>query len=296
MTLNWHGAWAAIPTPFEHDKPALDALERHLKFLLSHGIEGIVVVGTTGEAATMTVDEKADVVRKTVEVVDHKVPVIAGVGTNDTRTTIENARLAKSWGVDGLLVVVPFYNKPNQEGQYRHFMAVADATDLPMLIYNVPSRTGTKCLPETLGRLAKHPNIVGTKDATGDMVFASRTRMAAGDDFLMFSGDDATVLPFVACGGVGAISVVADVDPQCMHDIIALTQRGELAKARVLNQKMLPLGDALFSTTSPIPVKTMLSRGQIGFPSELRLPLCEMMKEDADKLCAPFSEIINNIK
>ncbi|MBQ1266986.1 MAG: 4-hydroxy-tetrahydrodipicolinate synthase [Proteobacteria bacterium] len=292
---SWHGAWAAIPTPF-HDTPDLDALTRHICFLLHQEIDGIVVVGTTGEAATMTADEKAAVIAKTVEVVDGRVPVIAGVGTNDTRTTIENVHLAKALGVDGLLVVTPYYNKPNQEGQYRHFMAVADASDLPMLIYNVPGRTGTKCLPETLGRLARHPNIVGTKDATGDMVFASKTRMAAGESFLLFSGDDGTVLPFVACGGVGAISVVADIAPKLMHDMIRFALAGNAEDARKLHQKMLPLCDALFSTTSPIPLKTMLSRGHIDFPASLRLPLCEMTPKEADALCAPFEDFIREVK
>ena len=292
---DWHGAWAAIPTPF-HEAPDLEALSRHLRFLLSHKIDGIVVVGTTGEAATMTSDEKAAVIARTLDTVAGRVPVIAGVGTNDTRTTLENVRLAKSCGVDGLLVVTPYYNKPNQEGQYRHFMTVADASDLPMLIYNVPGRTGTKCLPQTLGKLAKHPNIVGTKDATGDMVFASKTRIAAGDDFLLFSGDDGTVLPFVACGGVGAISVVADVAPALMHDIIRLAREGKYDEARRLHQAMLPLCDALFSTTSPIPLKTMLSRGHIDFPAELRMPLCEMSPEEADALCSPFQSFIDEVK
>lgn len=291
----WHGAWAAIPTPF-HETPDLDALCRHIRFLIEHHIDGIVVMGTTGEAATMTTHEKVDVIRKTVDVVAGRVPVIAGVGTNDTRTTLENVRIAQDLGIDGLLVVTPYYNKPTQEGQYRHFMTVADAATCPMLIYNVPGRTGTKCLPQTLAKLAQHPNIVGTKDATGDMVFASRTRMAAGEDFLLFSGDDGTVLPFIACGGVGAISVVADIAPTLMHDIIRLAREGKAEAARHLHQKMLPLCDALFSTTSPIPLKTMLSRGHIDFPATLRLPLCEMSVQEADALCAPFLSFIDEVR
>ena len=290
----WGGAWAAIPTPFDgHGQIDFGALKRHLTFLIANQIDGIVAVATTGEAATMTSDEKMLVLEAVVECVDHRVPVLAGVGTNDTRTTIENAKMAAKSGVDGLLVVTPYYNKPNQEGQYRHFCTVADNSDLPMILYNVPGRTGTKCLPATLGRLANHPNIVGIKDATADMVFASQTRIAAGEHFLMFSGDDGTTLPFISVGGVGAISVVANIAPKLMHDIIALARANQIEQARKLHEKMLPLFCALFSDTSPIPLKAMLNRTQLQYPGTLRSPLYEMTKEDADRLCEPFKELLS---
>lgn len=293
----WGGAWAAIPTPFRADLSVdLEALKRHVSFLCDHSIDGIAACATTGEAATMSASEKMRVLTAVLETVDGRVPVIAGVGTNDTRTTIENAREARNNGADGLLVVTPYYNKPNQEGQYRHFMTVADAVDLPQILYNVPGRTGTRCFPKTLGRLAKHPNIVGIKDATADMVIASQTRIEAGPDFLMFSGDDGTTLPFIAVGGVGAISVVADVAPALMHDIISLARAGRYEEARVLHEKMLPLFAALFSDTSPIPLKAMLSRGGLSYPGALRSPLFEMDKEAADKLCAPLHEFIEAVR
>ena len=187
---DWQGAWAAIPTPF-HDAPDLEALSRHLRFLLSHKIDGIVVVGTTGEAATMTSDEKAAVIARTLDTVAGRVPVIAGVGTNDTRTTLENVRLAKSCGVDGLLVVTPYYNKPNQEGQYRHFMTVADASDLPMLIYNVPGRTGANIEAATVLRLAREvPNIVAVKEASSRYAQISEIIAGAPEGFSVLSGND----------------------------------------------------------------------------------------------------------
>ena len=295
-TENWGGAWAAIPTPFDR-RGQIDfgALKNHVAFLCAHGVDGIVACATTGEAATMTSDEKVLVMEAVLECVNHRVPVSAGVGTNDTRTTSENAQIAAKTGVDGLLVVTPYYNKPNQEGQYRHFNAVADCTDLPVILYNVPGRTGTRCLPATIGRLARHPHIVGVKDATADMVVASQTRIAAGSDFLMFSGDDGTTLPFVSIGGVGAISVVANVAPQLMHDIIALGRSNQFDKAVKLHETMLPLFSALFSDTSPIPLKAMLNRSAMQYPGGLRSPLYEMDAESADKLCAPFKDILNAI-
>ncbi len=298
----WGGAWAAIPTPFKADGELdLCALSRHIDFLCAHEIDGIVANATTGEGATMNDAEKESVLRIVLDRVKGRVPVIAGVGTNDTKTTIHNAEVALSSGVDGLLVVTPFYNKPNQEGQYRHFMTVADAVDLPQILYNVPSRTGTRCLPRTLGRLSRHPNIVGVKDATADMVVASQTRIEAQKNnperpFLMFSGDDGTTLPFVAVGGVGAISVVADVAPSLMHTIISLARSNRYEEARVLHEKMLPLFSALFSDTSPIPLKAMLSRSSLNYPGTLRSPLFEMPKDDADRLCEPLKSFIEAVR
>ena len=293
----WGGAFAAIPTPFgASGEVDFEALRRHVAFLCANGIDGIVSCATTGEAATMTLEERDAVNRAVVETVSGRVPVIAGVGTNDTRTTIENVRRARACGVDGVLAVVPYYNKPNQEGQYRHFTAVADAADCPVILYDVPGRTGARCRPETVGRLAKHPNIVGIKDATADMVNASRIRIEAGPDFLLFSGDDGTVLPFVSVGGTGAISVVANIAPALMHDIIALAKAGDYAAARVKHEAMIPLFQALFSDTSPIPLKAMLSRGGIDYPGALRSPLFAMSDADADRLCAPFSDFIGGIR
>lgn len=292
----WGGAWAAIPTPFRADETVDEAsLVRHVEFLCRHHIDGIVATATTGEAATMTSDEKRRVLSLVLETVNKRVPVIAGIGTNDTRTTIENAYAARDEGVDGLLVVTPYYNKPNQEGLLNHFRKVADAVDLPNVLYVVPGRTGCRCFPETIGALSHHPNIVGVKDATADMVAASQTHARSESGFLMFSGDDGTTMPFIALGGVGAISVVANLAPRLMHDIIELTKAGQWEAARKKHESMLPLFSALFSDTSPIPLKAMLSRSALGYPGTLRSPLYAMDEEKADHLCEPFKEWLETI-
>ncbi|MCL2325208.1 MAG: 4-hydroxy-tetrahydrodipicolinate synthase [Proteobacteria bacterium] len=294
--LGWRGAWAAIPTPFgENGELCIDALSRHVAFLCANGIDGIVACGTTGESATLSTSERAKVLEATLSAAAGRVPVIAGVGTNDTKTTIAYGLEAKAGGADGLLVVTPYYNKPNQEGQFRHFMAVADAVDLPQILYNVPGRTGTRCLPETLGRLNAHDNIVGIKDATADMVVATQTRCAAGQDFLMFSGDDGTTLPFISVGGIGAISVVANVAPRLMHDIIAKALEGQYDEARALHERMLPLCLALFSDTSPIPLKAMLAATPMAYPKALRSPLFAMSDTQQAALCAPFANLLAEI-
>ena len=293
---SWHGAWAAIPTPFHADFSLdLDALRRHVSFLCRHRIDGIVACGTTGEAATLTQEEKRAVIETVLDVVADRVPVIAGVGTNDTRTTIENAKMAQALGVAGLLVVTPYYNKPNQEGLYRHFAAVADAVSLPQIVYVVPGRTGCRCLAETVARVALHENIVGIKDATGDMLFATETHRLVSDEFLMFSGDDGTTMPFIALGGVGTISVVANIAPKLMRDIVEMTRQNRVAEARKIHETVYPLFKALFSDTSPIPLKAMLSRTGLGYGSQLRSPLFADEERRIDEFCAPYREWLEGI-
>ena len=281
---DWKGAWAAIPTPMRDGRIDLKALRTFLHFLLNHHIDGIVACGTTGEAATLTAAEKESVIVTTLEETGGRVPVIAGVGTNDTRTTLENAEMARNLGVAGLLIVTPYYNKPNQECLYRHFSTIADKIDLPQLLYNVPSRTSCKLLVPTLARLSRHPNIVGTKDATGDMIFASETILECGPDFLMFSGDDGTTFPFLCLGGHGTISVVANVQPQWMHYICQLTAEGNIREAARIHGRMLPLFRALFSDTSPIPLKAILSCMDLGIHNELRSPLFAMEGQQLEEL------------
>lgn len=293
----WHGAWAAIPTPFCDDLSVdFGALRRHVSFLCRNGIDGIVACGTTGEAATLTSDEKRAVIEAVLDTVAGRVPVIAGVGTNDTRATEENAKMAQSAGADGLLVVTPYYNKPNQEGLHRHFSAVAACVDLPIIAYVVPGRTGCKCLPETVARIALIDNIIGVKDATGDMLFATEVHRRVSESFLMFSGDDGTALPFVALGGVGAISVVADIAPKIMHDIIEMARSGRIEPARKLHETSFGLFRALFSDTSPIPLKAMLSQTKLGFGAQLRLPLCAPDASQIEALCAPYRDWLEGIE
>lgn len=295
-TQAWGGAWAALPTPFQIDGSVdFGALKRHVAFLCQNGIDGLVACGTTGEAATLTPEEKNAVLAAVLEEVCDRVPVIAGVGTNDTKTTIENAQNAKTMGADGLLVVTPYYNKPNQEGLYRHFTAVADAVDLPQILYVVPGRTGCKCMPETIARCALHPNIVGVKDATGDMLFATQTHCLVSEAFKLFSGDDGTTMPFVALGGVGTISVVANIAPQIMHDIVALTRQNRLSDARKLHEMIFPMFKALFSDTSPIPLKAMLSQTPIAMQPILRSPLFAMDNAEILALCEPFHQWLEGV-
>lgn len=276
----WKGAWAAIPTPMRNGKLDFDGLHGLLEFLLGNSIDGIVACGTTGEAATLTNQERVKIYTFCRDLIAGRVPLIAGVGTNDTATSIENAKDAQNCGVDGLLVVTPYYNKPNQEGLFRHFQAIAQAVNLPQIVYNVPSRTACKMLPETIARLSyASPNIVGVKDATADMVLASETRKSVRPDFLMFSGDDGTTFPFMVLGGCGSISVVANVAPRHMHDICELSSTGQIAKARELHHEILPLFSALFSDTSPIPLKAILSAKDLSIANELRAPLYAMEGE-----------------
>ena len=292
----WHGAWAAIPTPFRDDLSLdLDALRRHVSFLCRHNIDGIVACGTTGEAATLTQEEKRIVIETVLDAVAGAVPVIAGVGTNDTRTTIENEKMAQSAGAAGLLVVTPYYNKPNQEGLYRHFTSVANAVALPQIVYVVPGRTGCKCQPETIARVALHENIVGVKDATGDMLFATETHRLVSDEFLMFSGDDGTTMPFVALGGIGTISVVANIAPKLMHDIVEMVRQNRIVEARKIHEMVYPLFKALFSDTSPIPLKAMLSKTQLGYGAHLRSPLFAIDDSCIDDFCAPYREWLEEI-
>ncbi|MFA5624933.1 MAG: 4-hydroxy-tetrahydrodipicolinate synthase [Bradymonadales bacterium] len=282
---NWKGAWAAIPTPMRDGELDLEALERFLSFLLDGHVDGVVVCGTTGEAATLRRDERLQLYARCREVIAGRVPLLAGVGTNDTASTIDNAKDAAQAGMDGLLVVTPYYNKPNQEGLFRHFMALAEAVDLPQILYNVPSRTGTNLLPATIARLSlESERFAGIKDATGDMLVASETRKTVRPDFLMFSGDDATTLPFICLGGCGAISVVANVAPRLMHDICDLALNADLQRARALHHEMLPLFRALFSDTSPIPLKAVLSAKKLGIANELRAPLYAMQGESLKNL------------
>ncbi len=269
------GSFVAVVTPMHNDSVDLEALRALVEHLVQNGADGIVPCGTTGESAVLDPKERDAVIGAVIAQCNKRVPVVAGVGTNDTRTTIAYAASAKALGADALLVVTPYYNKPNQAGLLAHFTAVADAVALPQIVYNVPGRTACKANVDTLAALARHPHILGTKDATADMVFASETIAVCGPDFVMLSGDDGTTLPFLSLGGHGTISVVANVAPKLMHDLCAAVAAGDWDQARRHHHQVLPLFRALFSDTSPIPVKAALAlQGHIR--NELRLPLVPM--------------------
>ena len=269
------GMASAIITPMTKDGIDYDALGRLLEFQIENGINGIVVMGTTGENATIEPEDQLAVIRYTVEKVAGRVPVIAGTGANNTAHVLQQAKSACEAGVDAILVVTPYYNKATQNGMIQHFTAVADASSVPVILYNVPCRTGCNLLPKTVAELAKHPNIVGIKDASGDMAQTVELAALCGENFAIYSGEDALTVPMMAMGALGTISVLSDVVPK---EAVAMTDAclaGDFATAAKLQCKFLPLIKCLFSEVNPIPVKAALSA--MGFGEEnLRLPLTPM--------------------
>jgi 4-hydroxy-tetrahydrodipicolinate synthase len=242
-------------------------------------VDGLVPVGTTGESPTVTPEEHKRIVRLCVEVADGRVPVIAGAGSNSTAEAIEYARHAKSAGADGALIVVPYYNKPTQDGIYAHYRAIADAVDIPIIVYNVPGRTVANISVETLARLSHDcKNIVGTKDASADLTRPSRQRLASGVNFIQMSGEDGTALGFNAHGGVGCISVTANVAPKLCSQLQEATLRGDYAEALKIQDRLMPLHHALFIETSPGPIKYAVSLLGLCTP-EARLPMVPISEE-----------------
>ena len=268
----FQGSIPALVTPFRDGVVDRDAFKALVERQIKEGSSALVPCGTTGESATLSLEEHEAVVEFCVEITRGRVPIIAGAGSNDTQAGIRLVRHAKTVGADAALVVAPYYNRPNQEGLFRHFWAIADAVQLPLVLYNVPSRTSCDLLPETVGRLSQHPNIVGIKDATGDLGRVALHRELCGPDFILLSGDDVTALGFNAHGGTGCISVTANVAPRMFADLQAATLKGDYAAARALNDKLAPLHKALFTDPSPGPTKYALSR--LGLCSEeIRSPL-----------------------
>ena len=267
------GSMVALVTPMDA-QGALDwdSLSRLVDFHLQEGTNAIVAVGTTGESATLNVDEHIEVVRRVVDQVNGRIPVIAGTGANCTREAIELTELAKGVGADACLLVTPYYNKPTQEGLYRHFRAIAEAVAIPQILYNVPGRTVCDMLPETVERLSRVPNIIGIKEATGDLQRAREVLERVSQDFLVYSGDDPTAVELMLLGGKGNISVTANVAPRAMSDLCAAAMRGEAAIGRAINDRLMPLHKALFLESNPIPVKWALHEMGL-IPEGLRLPL-----------------------
>jgi 4-hydroxy-tetrahydrodipicolinate synthase len=267
------GSLVAIVTPMSDDGALdLDTLRRLIDWHIAEGSDGIVIVGTTGESPTVSYDEHCLLIRTTVEQVAGRVPVIAGTGANSTAEAIELTACAKAAGAQAGLSVVPYYNKPTQEGLYQHFRKIAEAVDLPLILYNVPGRTVTDLSNDTTLRLADVPGIVGIKDATGSMERAADLLRRAPEGFALYTGDDASALPFMLLGGHGVISVTANVAPKMMHELCAAAFAGNLARARELNNALLPLHSKLFVEANPIPVKWACAEMGLISPA-LRLPL-----------------------
>ena len=272
LTLN--GSMPALVTPFKNGAVDLDGFAAFVEWQIGEGSHGVVPVGTTGESPTLSHDEHYAVITACVEVVARRVPVIAGCGSNDTRTAIAHLAHAEKVGADAALIVVPYYNKPSQAGLIAHFTALHDATRLPIIIYNIPGRSVADMAVETMAQLARLPRIIGVKDATGNIARVAQQRLACGADFIQLSGNDDMALGFNAQGGVGAISVTANVAPRLCAQLQEATLKGDYAAALAINDRLQPLHAALFADTSPGPTKYALNRlGRM--TTEVRLPISE---------------------
>ena len=257
--MKFSGSYTALVTPFRDGAVDAKALQDFVAWQVAEGSDGVVPCGTTGESPTLSHDEHKRVVELTVEAASGRAVVMAGTGSNSTAEAIDFIRHAEQAGADAALVVCPYYNRPTQEGLYQHYKAIHDASGLPIVIYNIPGRTGVDMSIETMRRLALLPRIAGVKDATGDLARPLRTRLAIGPDFDQLSGEDITVLPFLAQGGVGCISVVSNVAPKLCATLHRAWASGDVAAAVRINERLAPLADALFCETNPIPVKYAVS-------------------------------------
>ena len=279
------GSGVAIVTPMKENLDVdFDKLEELINFQIDNGTDAIIIAGTTGESSTLTMEEHRRVIQAAVEFTKHRVPVVAGTGSNCTRTAIHLTKEAEEDGADAALIVTPYYNKATQKGLIAHYGQIASETKLPIILYNVPGRTGCNLMPETVATLVKeNENIVGLKEATGNMAQASKTMYLCDGKLEMYSGEDGLVVPLLSIGGLGVISVIANIAPRQTHDMVMSYLEGYLEKARQMQLKSLPLVDALFSEVNPIPVKKALNLMgmQVG---SLRSPLCEMGEENAKKL------------
>lgn len=284
------GSIVALITPFNPDGSVnFEKLGELLEWHIAEGTDGILVLGTTGESTTMTHEEDDAVVEFTLKTVNHRVPVIAGSGSNDTATMLMKSKRYADMGADALLAITPYYNKANEEGMIRHFTTVADAVSAPIILYNVPGRTGCSLSVSAVERLSKHPNIIGIKEASGNISFAVSISRFLSDDFVMFSGNDDMIVPIMSLGGSGVISVFANTNPKEAHELVAKWLDGDQAGSLEIQQKYLDYIHALFCEVNPIPVKTaMRLKGYAAGP--LRMPLSEMSEEHLAQLKAALKK------
>jgi 4-hydroxy-tetrahydrodipicolinate synthase len=279
----FQGSIVALVTPFRDGKVDEAALKALVEFQIKNGTDAIVPCGTTGESPTLDHDEHNRVVDLVIAAANKRVPIIAGTGSNSTAEAISLTKHAKQSGADAALIVLPYYNKPTQKGLVEHCRAIADAVDLSLILYNIPGRTGVNMLPETVAQLADHPNIVGMKEATGNLEQMTQDIVLCGDKLSFLSGDDTLTLPLMAVGGRGIISVVANIVPKDVADMTHAFLGGDWKRARELHLKLFPLSQAMFIETNPIPVKTSLHMmGKV--KEEFRLPLCPMTEGNRKKL------------
>ncbi|NOI99375.1 4-hydroxy-tetrahydrodipicolinate synthase [Vibrio kanaloae] len=271
------GSIVALVTPFNTDGEVdFDSLKKLVEHHVAAGSDGLVAVGTTGESSTLTIEEHVKVVNKIVEFADGRIPVIAGTGANATHESVLFSRLLNGSGIAGCLSVTPYYNKPTQEGLYQHYKAIAEVSDVPQILYNVPGRTAVDLLPETVARLSEIENIVALKDATGDLDRIAIHRELCGEDFILLSGDDLTGLEFVKRGGDGVISVTNNVAAADMATMFKLAKQGKFEEAEAINERLMPLHKNLFVESNPIPVKWAVHKMGLIAEGGLRLPLTEL--------------------
>ena len=283
------GSLVALVTPFDdHNRVDYAALKRLIDFHVAEGSDGLVIAGTTGESATLARDEHIELIARAVELADGRLPIIAGTGSNSTAQTVDLSLAVRDTGIHGYLLVVPYYNKPVQEGMYRHFCTVADAVDKPVMLYNVPGRTVADLLPETVARLAKHENIWAIKEATGSIDRLRDIKALVPADFGLFSGDDFTVLPFIEQGGHGVVTVSGNVAPALMAELCGLAGAGEHDAAKAIDDRLQPLNTALFVESNPIPVKWAVSRMGLISPF-IRLPLTEYSERYHEQMRAAMA-------
>lgn len=284
MSLQIRGAYTALLTPFRDGRVDEEALRHHVDRQIAGGIHGLVPCGTTGEAATMSEGEQLAVIEMVADQAAGRAPVIAGTGSNDTTRTIRyTRRVAEIPGVSAALVVTPYYNKPSQASLVRHYRAIADEGDLPVVMYNVPSRTAVSMTAETVAEIAEHPNVIAIKEATADMVLATRIRELCGRNFTLISGDDFTTMPFLAVGGQGCISVLSNLDPGTMSELCAAAGADAWDRARQLHMFIQPLCRALFADTNPVPLK--MAAAMLGWcTDEMRAPLYASTADVATRL------------
>lgn len=282
------GAMTALVTPMRDGQVDYDRLASNVAFQIAEGIDGLVPVGTTGESPTLSHDEHDKVIDTVVEAAAGRVPVIAGTGSNATSEAVRLTKHAKQVGADASLQVNPYYNKPTQEGMYRHFMTIADAADMPMVLYNIPGRCGVAMTAQTIARLAKHPNVVAVKEATGSLDLASEiAHLCDPEKFTILSGDDTLTLPLISVGGKGVISVLSNLLPARVKAIADAGLAGDFVAARKLHLGLFPVFKAMFIETNPIPIKTAMKLAGMD-TGELRLPMCEMSEDN----CATLEKIL----
>ncbi len=292
-SVKWlQGSMVALVTPFRKGEVDVQALERLVEFHIKEGTSAIVPCGTTGESATLSHEEHDQVIEVVVRSARGRIPVIAGTGSNNTQEAIRLTRHAQKAGVDGSLLIAPYYNKPTQEGLYQHFKAVAESVDCPIIVYNIASRTGVNIEPETFARLSHVRNIAGVKESSGSLEQMSRIKALCGDRVALLSGDDALTLPVLAIGGTGVISVVANICPRQVAQMVRAFQKGNLKEAQRIHYHLLSLTKTIFIETNPIPVKTAMGWMKLIPDATLRLPLCSM----SEKNCATLKDVLRSYR